>query len=107
MEDRLARMRALSPFAIFERGRRAYEAGDYREARELFQHALAVSNDYHEFHFWLALAQWRLGDDADALRHLHLAEENSLTRRQQSLYAQKQRWLQGHAGQGAAASQAR
>ena len=107
VEDRLARMRALSPFAIFERGRRAYEAGDYREARELFQHALAVSNDYHEFHFWLALAQWRLGDDADALRHLHLAEENSLTRRQQSLYAQKQRWLQGHAGQGAAASQAR
>jgi Tfp pilus assembly protein PilF len=102
VEDRLARMRALSPFATFERGRRAYEAGDYREARELFRRALAVSNDYHEFHFWLALAQWRLGEDADALRHLRLAEENSLTRRQQSLYAGKQRWLQAHAGQGTA-----
>lgn len=107
VEERLARMKALSPFATFERGRRAYEAGDYREARELFQRALAVSNDYHEFHFWLALAQWRLGEDADALRHLRLAEENSLTRRQQSLYAMKQRWLQAHAGQGSAASQAR
>jgi tetratricopeptide (TPR) repeat protein len=103
VEDRLARMRALSPFATFERGRQAYEAGDFGQARDLFRRALAVANDYHEFHFWLALAQWRLGDDADALRHLHLAEENSLTRRQQAVYAVKQRWLQGHGGQGAAA----
>jgi tetratricopeptide (TPR) repeat protein len=96
-------MRALSPFATFERGRQAYEAGDYAQARDLFRQALAVANDYHEFHFWLALAQWRLGDDADALRHLRLAEDNSLTRRHQALYAVKQRWLHGHAGQGAAA----
>jgi tetratricopeptide (TPR) repeat protein len=102
VEERLVRLRALSPFATFERGRKAYEAGDFHEARELFRRALAVSNDYHEFHFWLALAQWQLGEDADALRHLRLAEENSLTRRQQSLYAMKQRWLQTHAGPGSA-----
>ena len=106
VEERLARMRTLSPFATFERGRQAYDSGDYGQARDLFRRALAVSNDYHEFHFWLALAQWRLGDDADAMRHLHLAEANSLTRRQQSLYALKQRWLQGHAGQGASADAA-
>jgi Flp pilus assembly protein TadD len=104
VEDRLARTRALSPFATFERGRRAYEAGDYREAREQFRRALEVSNDYHEFHFWLALALWRLGEDAEALSHLRQAAENSLTRRQQSLYSMKQSWLQAHAGQGKAAA---
>lgn len=63
-----------------------------------------MASDYHEFHFWLALAHWRLGEDAEALSHLRQAEGNSLTRRQQSLCSMKQRWLQAHAGQGQAPS---
>ncbi|MFZ5549740.1 MAG: tetratricopeptide repeat protein [Pseudomonadota bacterium] len=89
VESRLARLRAESPFADFERGRRAYDAGDFRAAKASFERALARSNDFHEFHHWLALACLQLGERESALRHLRQAGENSNTPQQQSAYAMK------------------
>ena len=45
--------------------------------------------DYHEFHFWLAVALYGLGDIAQAREHLTTAMNNSTTRREQSIYASK------------------
>ena len=89
VDRQLARLRAKSPFASFNRGLRAYEAGDYAQAREQFDQALALSNDFHEFHYWMALACLRLSDRARAIRHLREAEQNSSTRQQQAAYAMK------------------
>ena len=89
VDEQLARMRAASPFASFNRGLQAYRAGDYARAREQFEQALAHANDYHEFHFWLADTYARLGQRERAEKHLRLAEENSNTRQQQSAYAAK------------------
>lgn len=89
VDQQLVRLRAKSPFASFNRGLRAYESGDYAQAREQFERALALSNDFHEFHYWMALACLRLGEREQALRHLREAEQNSTTRQQQAAYAMK------------------
>ena len=65
------------------------EAGDYVNARELFIHELRRSPDYHEFHFWLGLAELRLGNFARGREELQLALENSTTARDHDLYAAK------------------
>ena len=51
------------PFAFFNRGMAAMRAGDLRAAKESFEREVARSPDYHEFHFWLAVAQRRTGRD--------------------------------------------
>ena len=89
IDQQVARLRTQSPFASFNRGQKAYEIGDYAEARAQFERALAVSSDFHEFHYWMALACLRLGDQQLALKHLRAAEQNSVTRQQQAAYAMK------------------
>ena len=44
---------------------------------------------YHEFHYALALAHAKLGDAAQARKHLALAMESSTTRGDHDLYAAK------------------
>lgn len=89
VEARLTRLRAESPFGDFARGRQAFDAGDYRSAKAHFERALARSNDFHEFHYWLALACLQLGERETAQRHLQQAGENSNTAQQQAAYAMK------------------
>jgi Flp pilus assembly protein TadD len=104
VDQQLARLRAQSPFASFNRGLRAYEAGDYAQAREQFERALAMSNDFHEFHYWMALACLRLGERERAIRHLREAEQNSNTRQQQAAYAMKLQRLAAAGAPGSGAS---
>ena len=77
------------PFSHFNRGQAALRAGDLATAKEAFRRELARAPDYHEFHFWLAVAHAGLGEYADATRHLALAKKNSTTRRDHDLYAAK------------------
>jgi tetratricopeptide (TPR) repeat protein len=89
LEGRLARLQPEPPFAFFHRGLAAMREGDYRAARDLFAREVARDPYYHEFHFWLALALSRLGEDNEARRHLALALETSTTRKDHELYAAK------------------
>ncbi len=57
--------------------------------KDLFAREVARDPYYHEFHFWLALAHSRLGEEALARKHLALALENSETRKDQDHYAAK------------------
>jgi tetratricopeptide (TPR) repeat protein len=93
---RLAALEPYPPFYFFQLGMAAVERNDWRAARELFAREVARADTYHEFHFWLGIADWRLGDEAAARRHLSLAIDNSLTRGQHDLYAAKLEWLQMH-----------
>jgi tetratricopeptide (TPR) repeat protein len=94
--QRLAALEPFPPFHFFNLGMEAMRHEDYRAARELFAREVARSDAYHEFHFWLGVADWRLGDEGAARRHLALAIDNSLTRSQHDLYAAKLAWLQAH-----------
>jgi tetratricopeptide (TPR) repeat protein len=96
---RLAALEPYPPFYFFQLGMDAVRREDWRTARELFAREVARADTYHEFHFWLGVADWRLGDEAAARRHLALAIDNSLTRGQHDLYAAKLVWLQSHGSQ--------
>ena len=64
------RLEPVPPFAYFKRGMEAMRAGDLRAAKESFKRELARSPDYHELHFWLAVAHVGLGEHDDARKHL-------------------------------------
>jgi thioredoxin-like negative regulator of GroEL len=69
------------------------EAGDFRAAKSFFTRELDRDPDYHEFHFWLALAELRLGNIERARAELALAQQNSTTRLDHDLYGAKLRRL--------------
>ncbi|HJV00070.1 MAG TPA: tetratricopeptide repeat protein [Burkholderiaceae bacterium] len=89
LRSRLAQLEPYPPFYFFNQGQQAMRAGDYARARDLFQRELDRSPDYHEFHFWLAVAAFKLGDLARADIHMKQAMENSTTRGDRDLYAAK------------------
>lgn len=90
----LRRLQPVAPFAYFKDGMKALDARDYRLARRLFERELARASDYHEFHFWLAVALVNLGEVDSARKHLEQALENSTTREQTAVYSGKLQRLQ-------------
>jgi len=86
---RLDKMEPNPPFGYYKRGIAAMEEGNYKLAKEMFTKEIERAAYYHEFHFWLALADVGLGDMDAAKRHMALAIENSTTRRDHDLYAAK------------------
>lgn len=89
LRQTLRRLEPYPPFAYYQLGREAMARGDYAVARGLFEQEIAREPYYHEFHFWLALASARLGQDAEARKHLALASQYSSTRSDSDLYAAK------------------
>jgi tetratricopeptide (TPR) repeat protein len=85
----LARLERHAPFHFFHLGIAAMEAGDFRAAREAFSKEVSRAPEYHEFHFWLGLAELRLGNVEAARRELAAALEHSTTRRDHDLYSAK------------------
>jgi tetratricopeptide (TPR) repeat protein len=91
LRERLARLDPDPAFSWFNQGVAAMRRGDYRAARDLFEKEVDRAPDYHEFHFWLALALANLGENNEARRHLALARDSALTREEHDLYAAKLR----------------
>ena len=89
VDQRLARVEGEAPFHYFHAGVAAMEAGDFRTARGLFAKEVRRAQDYHEFHFWLGLAELRLGHIDEARSEFSLALEASTTPRDHDLYASK------------------
>jgi Tfp pilus assembly protein PilF len=89
LELRLAQIEPEPPFTFFNRGVLAMRDGNYQAARDLFAREIDRAPYYHEFHFWLALALYKLGDVDRARKELALAMENSTTRRDLERYAAK------------------
>jgi len=90
----LARIEAEPPFASFDRGQEALRRGDIAAAHELFARQVKRAPYYHEFHYWLAVTAARLGEAAEARKHLALAMDTSTTRDDYDLYAGKLMRLQ-------------
>lgn len=57
---------------------------------------VARDPNYHEFHFWLALAHFLLGELQQANEQLTIAQENSTTQHDHDLYAAKLNRLKSH-----------
>jgi tetratricopeptide (TPR) repeat protein len=93
---RLAQIEAVGPFHYFNLGLAAMEQGNFKDARDLFAKEIARAHYHAESHYWLALANVKLGDIEPARKHLALALENGVTRNDRDLYAAKLAWLQTH-----------
>ena len=89
LRTRLAQLEPYPPFYFFQQGQEAMKLGDYTRARNMFERELERVPDYHEFHFWLAVANYQLGNLRAADSHMALAMENSTTRGAHDLYAGK------------------
>lgn len=89
LAKRLAAIEPTPPFHYFQRGVEAYERGAYRTARALFEREVQRMPYYDEFHFWLALAHLRLGENAQAQVQLALAFDTSTRGGTRELYAAK------------------
>ncbi len=96
---RLAQVEPVPPFHYFNLGLAAMEQEKFKVARDLFAKEVARADHHAEFHFWLALANYKLGEVEPARKHLTLALENSVTRRDHDLYAAKLAWLRTHGKQ--------
>lgn len=96
LRERLARVEPYPPYHFFDLGRAAMQRGDYKQARRLFAREISRAAYHHEFHFWLALANLRLGDAAEARAHLAIALENSTTSLAQSVYAAKLEYIKAY-----------
>lgn len=88
-QQRLARLQGELPMAQFQQGLQAMREGDYRRARRLFEAEVRRAPQYHEFHFWLAQANFQLGDMEAGRHHLQAARDAATSRDQQALYAAK------------------
>jgi Tfp pilus assembly protein PilF len=86
---RLHKIQPYPPFHFFHLGQAAMQREEYATAKTLFAKEVARDPSYHEFHFWLALAHFRLGEIQQANVQMKLAKESSTTQRDHDLYAAK------------------
>jgi tetratricopeptide (TPR) repeat protein len=97
-QQRLAKLEREAPFAQFDLGVAAAKAGQYAAAREHLLREMKRDPDYHEFHFWLAVSLYGLGDVQQARKHLDVAMKNSVTTRDRAIYASKLRSIEPNDG---------
>ncbi|HEX6723244.1 MAG TPA: tetratricopeptide repeat protein [Burkholderiaceae bacterium] len=90
---RLAALEPEPPYHWFVQGQLALRRGDARTARDLFAKEVARADYSSEFHYWLAQAQYQLGEVDAAQRSLERAEALSTSRNERDLYAAKLAWL--------------
>jgi Tfp pilus assembly protein PilF len=86
---KLEQLQPYPPFHFFDLGMTAMRNGDYQAAKRLFSREVERDPYYHEFHFWLAVADFNLGDLDHARAQLALAMEYSPSPKQHAVYAAK------------------
>jgi len=94
-----ARLAALEPepaYHWFALGQQALQRGDVRTARDLFAREVARADYSGEFHYWLAVTQYQLGETGAAQHHLERALALSASHNERDLYAAKLAWLNQH-----------
>ena len=89
LAEKLQKLQPYPPFHFFKLGQEAMRRQDYAGAKKLFSKEIARDSNYHEFHFWLALAYFQLGEIKNAGDQLTLAQENSSSDNERNLYTAK------------------
>jgi tetratricopeptide (TPR) repeat protein len=91
--NQLAQIQPVPPYKFFDEGVAAMRAGDYAVARQLFRKEVQRAAYVPEFHFWLGLASYGLGDVSGARGQIAKALEHSATVKDRELYGAKLAWL--------------
>jgi Flp pilus assembly protein TadD len=98
LSARLTEIQPFPPFYYFNLGVRAMEQHDYKTAKIEFTKEVNRASYNHQFHFWLALADYNLGDMDETQKQLVFAMENSPNDAQHDLYAAKLAYMKQKAG---------
>ncbi len=93
LERRLAQLEPDPPLHHFNLGIAAMKRQDFAAAKELFSREVARSEDFHEAHYWLGLANLQLGNTDLAQRHFARALKSSTSSGDRRLYSAKLDWL--------------
>jgi Flp pilus assembly protein TadD len=96
LRSRLARIDPYPPYYYFNLGMAAMQQNDFRAAKKWFAKEVDRADYSHEFHFWLGVAYFKLGEVERAERQLLLARERSSERGDRDLYAAKLAWLRSN-----------
>ena len=91
--NQLAQIQPVPPYKFFDEGLAAMKAGEFAAARQLFRKEVARAAYVPEFHFWLGLANYGLGDVSGARGEIVKALENSATVKDREMYGAKRAWL--------------
>ena len=89
LAQRIARLNPEPPYHYFDQGMTAYHAGDYAQARTLFAREVARAPYNDEFHFWLGVTNFQLGELHTAEQQLALARDNSVRSDTRARYSAK------------------
>ncbi len=89
LRTRLERMDPFPPYCFFFLGQEAMRQGDYQTAKEQFAKEVDRAEYNSEFHFWLGLADLKLGNLAEARHQVTLAMASSTDTANRDLYAAK------------------
>lgn len=89
LSARLRELQPEPPYKFYDQGIEAMRRGEFQEAKRLFTRELERAAYVHEFHFWLALANYGLGQMDEVRKHLALAREHSTTPMDRERYAAK------------------
>jgi Tfp pilus assembly protein PilF len=90
---RLAALEPEPPYHWFNQGQQALRRGDALAARDFFAREVKRADYSSEFHYWLAVAQYRLGEFEAAQQQLERAQALSTSSDERDLYAAKLAWL--------------
>ncbi|HTP73100.1 MAG TPA: tetratricopeptide repeat protein [Burkholderiaceae bacterium] len=93
LRARLAALEPEPPYHWFALGQQALRRGDARAAREFFAREVKRADYSSEFHFWLAIAHYQLGETEQAQQELERAHALSASHDERDLYAAKLAWL--------------
>jgi tetratricopeptide (TPR) repeat protein len=94
LRQRLARIDPNPPYYFFNLAMAAMQRDDFSSARRLFAKEVARADYNEEFHYWLGVAYFKLGEIERARREVALAMEKSASQGGHNLYAAKLAWLQ-------------
>jgi Flp pilus assembly protein TadD len=89
LAQRIVHLNPEPPYHYFDLGMAAYRSGDFAKARTLFAREVARAPYNDEFHFWLGVANFQLGELGTAEKQLALARDNSVRSDARARYSAK------------------
>mgnify|MGYP000497974584 CR=1 FL=1 len=89
LAQQIARLNPAPPYHYFNQGMAAYRSGDFAQARTLFAREVERAPYNDEFHFWLGIANFEMGEMDSAATQLALARDNSVRSDARARYSAK------------------
>jgi len=95
IQAKVKEFREKNPYHHYNLGTQAFEEGRYQEAIAHYRRALKLKATEHNFYFALARAYDMLGQKAEAISNLQLAEKYASDAANKQRYAEKLELLKG------------